>query len=72
MGEVQTLSDAHVEGVCRLGQGAACCAFLMRQDGWFCAKIDAVLVSTITDRRPTMRAQGDNCSGPPNYEVRRG
>lgn len=61
------LERSHVENVCRLGQGAATCAFLTGGiAGLECAKGTSI-EDLLRERRPSMTAQGDNCSGPPDY-----
>lgn len=61
------------EAVCRMGQGEATCSFLTVGPGgnsmYGCAK-GSELERTIKQRRAagSMRAQGDNCSGPPAFE----
>ena len=65
------LSDDHVKDVCRRGQGAATCSFLVVTSGWHCAKEPEFqsVYQTIAVRRFTesMNAMGDNCSGPPDF-----
>ncbi len=59
-----TLSE-HVKNVCKIGQGNACCRYLMVGAGGFeCAKRTSLQVTL--DMRvynDTMVAQGDNCEG---------
>ena len=60
-----TIAANHVDGVCKLGQGEACCAFLMMgPDGFTCSKGTEV-EATIRQRLQlgTMGAKGDNCEG---------
>jgi hypothetical protein len=58
------ISDDHVRNVCRIGQGAACCAFLTMGNGFECAKGTSV-EPTIRARlfAGTIGAKGDNCDG---------
>jgi hypothetical protein len=58
---------------CRPGEGAACCAFLMLNTeatghDLVCAK-GTNMEEFLRMRRETkkLKAQGDNCSGPPNF-----
>jgi len=64
----------HVEKICRPGQ-PGCCAFLASRQPpeYFCAKAAPDLLRAIQSRlaEGTMGAQGDNCSGPPDYKIRR-
>lgn len=59
--------DGHLYGTCRLGQGAATCAFLVMspEEGFCCAKGDVGLEAAIRNRLflEQMKAQGDNCEG---------
>ena len=64
-----TIPADHVKAVCRLGEGKATCAFLtIGMGGAECAKGD-VFESAVRARLKTgsMGAQGDNCSGPPDF-----
>lgn len=64
------LTYEHVVNVCALGQGVACCAFLTHgPTGWTCAKALPAIRATIRVRLAagSMVAQGDNCSGPPDF-----
>jgi len=53
------------KGVCKLGQGHACCRYLtMAPEGWSCAKHTGL--AALLDQRvqsKTMTARGDNCAG---------
>ena len=63
------LPNGHEEKVCKAGCGEATCAFLTAGgDGFRCAK-DSVIEKNIRQRlaEGTMRAKGDNCSGPPDF-----
>lgn len=54
----------HIKEVCRIGQGAACCRYLIMSDsGWECWKIDKALRQSIDNRVQNMIAKGDNCEG---------
>jgi hypothetical protein len=51
-----------------LGQGNATCAFLSFRGYFACAK--GTSVGNLINQRlaeKTMKAQGDNCSGPPDF-----
>lgn len=66
--ETQGLTDEHIRDVCRMGQGAACCSFLILGSGGFeCAKGTSLEQTLRVRREFGMTAQGDNCSGPPDY-----
>lgn len=57
--------------VCRMGEGEFCCSFLaMDKEGLTCLK-NTKYAEEIIHRRllGTMKAKGDNCSGPPNFQV---
>jgi len=62
-----------VTKICKRGMGEVCCSFLI-VDGalglgnYSCAK-DTDIEPTIRERRATasMKAMGDNCSGPPHF-----
>jgi len=63
----QTIDKEHVREVCKIGQSAACCVFLtVGSVGFNCAK-GTSLENLLRERRLTMNAQGDNCSGPPSF-----
>ena len=68
MNEPATLPEAHVDEVCKRGQGEKTCSFLGHGDGYICYK-GSMFEHTIRIRRPKMKAQGDNCSGPPNFSL---
>lgn len=54
----------HVDEVCKLGQGADTCAFLVLASGWNCAKgsnVESILRGRL--ERGEMKAKGDNCEG---------
>jgi len=56
---------------CKVGAGAACCRYVtMGAAGWGCAKVDATLKRAIDQRAASMKAQGDNCEGVDDLEVR--
>ncbi len=67
------LSDDHIQKVCKIGQGEATCSFLAfdpREGGMSCMKETSLEASIWLKRaNGTMKAKGDNCSGPPNFEV---
>ncbi len=61
------LDEKQIKNVCRPGQGAKTCSFLLAgPDGMECAK-GTPLEGMIWARRSTMNAKGENCSGPPNF-----
>jgi hypothetical protein len=57
--------DEWIKGVCRIGQGAACCRYLtMSPTGWDCEKKTQLgLVLDARVARGEMTARGDNCKG---------
>lgn len=63
------ISREHRDAVCRIGQGTACCRYLMFDGelGFVCAK-GTNLQATLDHRAGTgqMTAVGDNCPGWPN------
>ena len=68
------MDDNHVQNVCRIGQGKKCCSFLIASgegEGFACAKEDehlAIFTEILRKRiAKTIKAQGDNCSGPPSF-----
>lgn len=58
------MPTTHVNEVCKLGQGPACCAFLTMRNGFECAK-GTPIEAAIRERLEagTMGAKGDNCPG---------
>lgn len=64
------LTSEHVKNVCLPGQRTETCRYLVTDSsGWLCGKELPDIVAAIEARRERMTAQGDNCSGPPDYEV---
>ena len=64
------LSEDHIQNVCKSGKGEATCSFLgvVPGTGFSCLKGTSI-EAIIFQRRATgeMKAQGNNCSGPPNF-----
>lgn len=61
----------HVKNICKIGQGADCCRYLMMGgDGFECAK-DTELATTLDMRASagSMTARADNCEGKLNPEL---
>lgn len=60
-----SIPDEHVRSVCRLGQGADCCRYLVMGDGFQCVKLVPSAQATIDQRvaAGAFTAQGDNCEG---------
>ena len=58
------LEKPRLDDVCRIGQGAACCRYIIGtpRKGLQCAKLTA-LRRDIDGRVAQMVAQGDNCEG---------
>ncbi len=66
------LDKKHIEKICKLGGDEAVCSFLSyTPDGFTCLK-KTELEEFISQKRAAgeMRAKGDNCSGPPNFDTR--
>ncbi|MCI5108449.1 MAG: hypothetical protein MRY49_01215 [Candidatus Pacebacteria bacterium] len=63
------LTDDHVKNVCKPGTTEAC-AFLSSSGLDLCCAKRSFLESNIRQRlaKGTMRAIGDNCSGPPDFK----
>jgi hypothetical protein len=61
-------SESHIVNVCKLGLGAATCSFLAYDGQWSCVKGTrfAALIEA-RRREKSMKAMGDNCSGPPQF-----
>lgn len=59
----------HLQQVCRPGAGSQTCAYLMLSNAGFqCAKGGvAQMYIDLRLAEGTMKAIGDNCSGPPNF-----
>lgn len=57
-----TMAPERLHLVCRLGEGAATCRYLVMRPDFTCAKLSP-LRATIDVRAATMAAQGDNCDG---------
>jgi|688.fasta_scaffold38826_9 hypothetical protein len=59
-------AQKHTESVCKVGQGAKCCKYLiMAMNGWECMKADPADKKLIDDfySDSTHNANGDNCNG---------
>jgi len=64
------LDKEHLKNVCKLGRGAVTCSYLgMGTEGAECLKSTS-FQRIINQRRAekSIRAIGDNCSGPPNFK----
>lgn len=57
-----SLAPEHLAEVCKLGQGAETCRYLVMAAGFECAKLSS-LRPTIDARAEMMSAKGDNCEG---------
>jgi len=54
----------NLKDVCKIGQGAACCKFLLcGSNGFECAKAEGWEFEILEKWNSTKVAQGDNCSG---------
>ena len=63
-------AKAHINSVCKMGQGASCCKYLvMGTKGFECMKTDPKNKKVIDDNWATTPhvAQGDNCEGFKGY-----
>ena len=60
---MKNLPDHFIKETCRIGQGPACCRYLMcSSNGFECAKLTS-LAAYIDGRADQMNAKGDNCEG---------
>jgi hypothetical protein len=62
----EKVTDDWAKGVCRIGQGAACCRYLvMGPGGWDCAKPHGQTRAMLDKRVAAgqLSARGDNCEG---------
>jgi hypothetical protein len=67
------LKEPHVTKVCRAGQGAATCSFLLSGSPPFCVKRTKYEWKIRAARRANqIAAQGDHCSGPPAFVLKNG
>lgn len=67
---VHIISKERADEVCRIGQGRSCCIFVGdAPQGLVCMKA-SVYATEMIQRKLTgqMKAQGDNCSGPPDFK----
>lgn len=56
--------DEHIKNVCKIGQGAECCKYLLLGSGGFeCGKISEWKEVVDKEWDSTKTAQGDNCEG---------
>lgn len=55
-------NDKYVNDVCKMGQGADCCRYLVMGKGWECAK-ETSMKATIDARVHSYTAKSDNCKG---------
>ena len=63
------VTEEQKERLCMTGEttgSSKTCRYLVMSAGYCCAK-GSSLQATIDARVQTMRAKGDNCSGPPNF-----
>ncbi len=65
--EPTAMTDKHLDAVCRMGGDSACCRYVLFSSGFKCAK-GSNMQSTIDSRAKTMKAKGDNCSGPLEFK----
>ena len=65
------MNREHVDNVCKFGEGAFTCSYLATgADGFECLK-GTELEKLVDQRRAekSIDTMGDNCSGPPKFEV---
>jgi hypothetical protein len=58
-------AQEHVSKVCKIGQGASCCKYLVMGKAWECMRVDPANKKVIDDNwaiHPHV-SQGDNCKG---------
>lgn len=60
--------NEHIEKVCKIGQGADCCKYLLFSKVFECAKVNKNDKEVIDENWKTTKhvAQGDNCEGKEN------
>lgn len=59
---VQRLTKEFFMETCKMGQGNACCKYLVAsRNGLECAKL--TIIGPSIDKRTDMTAKGDNCDG---------
>lgn len=69
--EEKKLTD-HVQNVCKIGQGAACCKYLvMGTKGFECLKVTEWGKDLIDDNwvKTVHVSQGDNCDGVKDFKI---
>lgn len=66
-------NQEHLKNICRLGCEAFTCSYLAVGSGGFECLKGTGLEKIIVQRRAqkSMSTLGDNCSGPPNFEVKK-
>lgn len=68
MNEPTKLDETRVKILCNARQGKAICSFLIMAGGaGMCCAKGSSMENVILGRRSTMKSQGDNCSGPPDF-----
>ncbi len=61
------ISELTAISLCQAGKGAKACRYVMNSGGdWCCAKASDYQ-AMLDSRKDSMGAQGDNCSGPPDF-----
>lgn len=70
LGNPEPIDDARAKNVCKRGQEADTCAFLVMSPSFACAKHSS-FHHILQDRldKGMMGAKGDTCSGPPVFKV---
>lgn len=67
--EAHPLPSGYSKAICRQGKGDATCKFLGTLPDGLCCLKGSSFEHHIRERQGSMGAQGDNCSGPPNFTV---
>lgn len=66
-------ANKHVNEVCKMGQGASCCKYLVMDgiNGWECMRTDPANKKVIDDNwaKHNHVSQGDNCDGYKDFVV---
>jgi len=62
---IDKAANNHVNNICKMGQGADCCKYLVMGKAWECMRVDLTNKKVIDDNWAVTPhvAQGDNCNG---------
>jgi hypothetical protein len=63
------VTEDQKKNLCKFGQGSKTCSFLIMSAEGFCCAKGTDFQAMLEERRflETIRAMGDNCSGPPEF-----